>query len=78
MNTTINVEIDSRGRLGLAKVAKPGMWRATKRPDGSVLLEPAQVLTEAEIAVLMNPEVSEAIRETFEGAGEAVEMDWRA
>lgn len=77
MTTTMNIEIDSRGRLGLSKLAQPGVYRATKREDGSVLLEPAQVLTETEIAVLKNPHVSEAIRETFEGTAETVERDWR-
>jgi hypothetical protein len=75
--TTMNIEIDARGRLGLAKLTKPGTWRATKRPDGSVLLEPAQVLTEAEIAVLRNPHVSDAIDATFDGTAETVERDWR-
>lgn len=75
--TTINIEIDNRGRLGLSKLAKPGMYRATKRQDGSVLLEPAQVLTEAEIAVLGNPHVSDAIKATFDGTAETVERDWR-
>lgn len=74
---TITIEVDARGRTALGKVARPGPYRVTERPDGAILLEPARVLTEAEIAVLSNPHVSDAIKATFDGTAETVEVDWR-
>lgn len=71
------IEIDARGRAALGKVASAGTYRATTRPDGSVLLEPAQVLTRAEIAALSDAHTAETLRRTFEGTHEAVEFDWQ-
>jgi hypothetical protein len=41
-------------------------------------LEPALGHTAAEAAVLANPHVSNAIKKTFEGTAETVQVDWRA
>ncbi|MCL2091876.1 MAG: hypothetical protein FWH11_11895 [Micrococcales bacterium] len=70
------VEIDSRGRVALGKVATPGTYRATAWADGSVLLEPAQTLTKAEIAVLRNPAVSADLQAVFDGTADSTAYDW--
>ncbi|MDR3067944.1 MAG: hypothetical protein LBU50_00350, partial [Cellulomonas sp.] len=69
--TTTTIEIDSRGRAALGKVAAPGTYRATHRDDGSVLLEPARTLTVAEIAVLSDPAVSTALKAVFDGTSDS-------
>lgn len=78
MGGTSTIEVDNRGRAGLGKLVRPGTYKASTRDDGSVLLEPAQVLTEAEIAVLRNPELYREIHTTLDGTAESVELDWRA
>lgn len=75
--TSMTVEVDGRGRLSLGKVAKPGTYRATSRDDGSIVLEPAVTLTQAELAVLRNPQVSADLAAVFAGTAETVEVDWK-
>lgn len=59
------VTIDPKGRVGLGKEAA-GLYRVTYHTDGRIVLEPARVYTETELAVLKNPEVSEALEKTFQ------------
>jgi hypothetical protein len=54
MNPTQPVNIDTNGTLNVPG-ATPGTYLATINPDGSVLLEPAQTLTNAQIARLSKP-----------------------
>lgn len=70
------IDVDARGRTSLGKAARPGPYRLTERPDGAILLEPVQVLTEAEIAVLKNEHVSRAIDATFDGTAETVPVQY--
>jgi hypothetical protein len=78
MDMTALVRVDERGRVALGKVADAGDYRATRRGDGSVILEPVHVVTEAELAVLRNPVVIGALDAAFEGdASKSVEYDWR-
>lgn len=46
------IEVDQRGRVNLGPAAAGKTFRVTRRPDGSILLEPARVLTETEITAL--------------------------
>jgi hypothetical protein len=49
------VEVDERGRTNLTPLVEKGRtYRVTLHPDGTILLEPARVLTLTEIAVLNN------------------------
>jgi hypothetical protein len=50
------VQVDSRGRVGLAPFVREGAYLVTKRPDGALLLEPAVVMTEAELARIKKKE----------------------
>ena len=72
------IEVDARGRTALGKIARPGPYRVTEQANGALLLEPARLLTEAEIAVLGNAHVSAAIKATFDGTAETVKPEnWR-
>lgn len=55
MNATHPVSIDSNGTLTIPD-ARPGTYVATLRTDGSILVEPAQTLTNAQIAQLSRPD----------------------
>lgn len=54
MNETAAVQVDEYGNTTI-RLAQPGDYLATLNPDGSVLLEPARLLTNAEIAALSTP-----------------------
>ncbi|MDR1118466.1 MAG: hypothetical protein LBL01_04120 [Bifidobacteriaceae bacterium] len=74
---TETIEVDSRGRAALGKVAQPNKtYRATTKPDGSILLEPARLVTEAELAVIARPELMKELAATFDGTAETVAVDW--
>lgn len=49
------IEVDSRGRAALGKVASQGTYKAIAHEDGSILLQPAIVMTAAELALRSNP-----------------------
>ena len=46
------VEVDNRGRINLGRRAAGKTFRVTPNRDGSILLEPVRLMTEAEIAAL--------------------------
>jgi hypothetical protein len=74
--TAATVEIDSRGRLGLGKIATPGTYRATTQANGTIVLEPAVTLTATEVALMRAPEVAAKLDAAFAGTLETVEFDW--
>jgi len=76
--TSATVEVDSRGRLSLGKIAEAGTYRATSRSDGSIVLEPAVTLTATELAALRNPQVSADLDAAFAGTLKTVPFDWRS
>lgn len=53
-NTTAVVQVHDN-RNATLPLAAPGTYLATLNPDGSILLEPAQTLTNAQIAKLAAP-----------------------
>ncbi len=60
--STLDVEIDERGRLNLGKVrAKAGRYLVSVDPDGVITLAPAEVLSKAQIRLLMRPELQATI-----------------
>lgn len=77
MSLPATIEIDQRGRTSLGRSAKAGTYRVTTRADGAVVLEPARVLTEAEIAVLSNPELSRTIAAGHAGTLPTAPYSWR-
>lgn len=69
------VEADSRGRVLLGKDAAGSTYRMSKSPDGTILLEPARLYTESEIAVLSSPRIAEGLNAAKEGTFKGVEFD---
>jgi len=58
------VELDQRRRASLGKIGHAGHNRclATVEPDGTIILKPAVVMTEAEGAFLRNADLVESIK----------------
>jgi hypothetical protein len=75
MAKTATIVVDERGRAALSKVAAPGTYIATCNPDGTVLLAPARTLTEAEIALLGNPQAAAALDAAKAGTAKTVAWD---
>lgn len=73
--TTATITVDERGRAALSKVAAPGTYVATRYDDGSILLAPARTLTEAEIALLQNPQAAAALDAALAGKTKTVARD---
>ena len=57
--TPVLVELDSRRRLSLARVGRHSRYLAREEPDGTLILEPAVVLTATEAALVGRPELVE-------------------
>ena len=55
------IQVDARKRISLGSLAHHDQYIATESPDGSVLLEPAVVLTAAEHAFLADETLSAAL-----------------
>lgn len=52
------VELDSRNRVSLTRVAnRHDRYLVREEPDGTLILEPSEVLTKAEKAYLADPEL---------------------
>lgn len=52
--------LDSRKRLNLATIATRNSYRVTREDSGRIILDPAIVLTEDELAALNDPETRAA------------------
>lgn len=52
----ILIETDNRGRANLSKFGKNARFLATQEMDGTVILQPAEVITAAEARLHRNPE----------------------
>ncbi len=61
--TSLEVETDSRGRVPLGKIVRQHQrFRADLLESGDILLTPVVVVTERELALLRNPEMSAKLR----------------
>ena len=65
---SILVEVDQRRRVSLGKLghAEHTRYLGTMEPDGTIVLRPAVVVSEAEARLLANTELVEAIRREME------------
>jgi hypothetical protein len=63
--TDIIVELDSRRRASLGRIGRAEHTRylAHEEPDGSIVLEPAVVLSELEVSFLRNRDLVAAIED---------------
>jgi hypothetical protein len=62
MTTAKEVELDSRGRVPLGRIATSHRYRVERLEDGEILLTPVVSISERELAVLANPELVESIK----------------
>lgn len=60
MSTTY-MTLDSRKRINLASIATRDSYRVTRESGGRIILDPAVVLTEDELAVLADPATRAAV-----------------
>lgn len=79
MSTDIDmmvIDVDSRGRVSLGKLLREGTERylAHVEPDGTVILQPAVVMSAAEAKLLGQPGLVTSIRAGID-SGVRVEMD---
>lgn len=79
MTETVEVDVDSRNRISLGKLASAKRYLATVDEDGSIHLTPAATISLRELEVLKNPELVERIQEGIRqaGAGNTVNMTER-
>lgn len=62
VHKVVTVDVDKRGRTSLSRVGvRPGTYAATLGPDGSVLLQPARLVTEHQLQLLARPDILAAI-----------------
>jgi hypothetical protein len=69
-NTSMEVELDSRQRLPLAKVVQGSQhrFRVDVQPGGELLLTPIVSISERELAMLKNPEAMASLKEGLDEA----------
>jgi hypothetical protein len=57
------VETDGRGRTNLSKLSKNGRFLGRVEKDGTIVLEPATIVTAAQERLMRNPHAIDAILE---------------
>ncbi|WP_139809717.1 hypothetical protein [Mycobacterium avium] len=57
------IEVDSRRRISLGKLGHHDTYLATEQSDGTIVLEPAIILTAAEHAYVRNTELQRQIED---------------
>lgn len=61
MSVPVIIDVDNRRRISLGKLGRHDRYLATEQPDGTIVFEPAVVLTEAEEAYLRNATLRQQI-----------------
>jgi hypothetical protein len=62
----LEVETDSRGRVSLGKVSKPGTrYRVTQKEDSELVLTPVVSISARELALFQNPEMADKLRRSI-------------
>lgn len=77
MSEAQTLPVDGRGRVSLGRLVPEGVTQflAHQQPDGSVLLEPAQVVSAAEAGVRRDPELLARIEDAAAHPERAVKLD---
>jgi hypothetical protein len=71
------LELDSRRRLSLGQIAKHDRYLAEIEQDGTIVLTPAVVMTEAEARLLAAPETAREIAEFLKDPSTGVVWEGR-
>lgn len=75
MSTTdVLIETDSRGRTNLSKFSKNDRFLARQEVDGTIILEPARIVSAAEDRLRRNPETIRMMEEAEADIENAVEL----
>ncbi|AMS02437.1 antitoxin from a toxin-antitoxin system [Gordonia phage Zirinka] len=62
-NDGVLIETDGRGRTNLSKLSKNGRFLGSVKEDGTIILEPATIVTAAQERLMRNPHAIDAIVE---------------
>ncbi|WP_396929188.1 hypothetical protein [Mycolicibacterium sp.] len=69
------IETDSRGRTNLSKFAKNARFLGRQEDDGTIILEPARIVTAAEDRLRRNPETLAMLDRAEADIANAVKVD---
>ena len=69
------IETDSRGRTNLSKFSKNDRFLARQEDDGTIILEPARIVTAAEDRLRRNPETIKLLEEAEAEIDDAAELN---
>jgi hypothetical protein len=72
--TDVLIETDSRGRTNLSKFSKNERFLARQEVDGTIVLEPARIVSAAEDRLRRNPETIRMMEEAEADIENAVEL----
>lgn len=61
MESRSYIQVQARGRVTLGKLATAGQYLARRESDGTIILEPAEVMTAAEARLLANEDLMATI-----------------
>ena len=61
----LEVELDSRGRVPLGRIATSSRYRVTQSEDGEIILTPVVSISQRELALLRNPEMVAKLRRSI-------------
>lgn len=70
--TSTLVQKDSRNRIALGSLLKADQYLARAGQDGTIVLEPAVVMSEAELRFLSTPHIVEAVDHSLAHPEESV------
>lgn len=62
--TDVLIELDTRRRVSLGKIGHHDRYLAHEEPDGTLILEPAVVMTQAERDYYANPEIVRSVEDS--------------
>jgi hypothetical protein len=68
------IETDSRGRTNLSKFSKNARFVGRQEDDGTIILEPARIVTAAEDRLRRNPHTMEKLEKASANLANAVDL----
>jgi hypothetical protein len=69
------IDVDSRGRTNLSKFSKGARFLGRQEEDGTIILEPARIVTAAEDRLRRNPHTVEKLEKAHANIDNAVKLD---
>lgn len=62
MESRSYIQVQARGRVTLGKLATADQYLASREPDGTIILEPAELLTAAEARLLGDEDIMSIVK----------------